>query len=322
MLATPYLFEDAPQWTRQQARAHNALLGVSFSVPRDVLVPFLKDDVSVRVVSVGRTDSTPRFASSFVWSHIPTQKRARISIDAGFALSLIESVLGATSQSAPRPLSEAEDGILSALLLSACERMNAPFVMLSDPDAPSLGVSVLLSVMVGSLQGSVFVSIEPGIASEDEPLRAPSWALLTPMIARLLVGKIFLSAEEFSSLLPSDTIIADVLTCDESGNGMGFIRANELTQEVSLAHWQATTQGRWMEEKQALLGATVELSIELGRVPVRLQDLSTWKPGAVVPIGHAPGDPVHLVANGKVVAHGEIVRIDNELGVRLTWVEK
>lgn len=74
--------------------------------------------------------------------------------------------------------------------------------------------------------------------------------------------------------------------------------------------------------KQTPPNTTLEISIELGRVPVRLQDLSQWQAGTIVPLGKSPGDPVELVVSGKVVARGEIVRIEDELGVRLSWVAK
>ena len=77
-----------------------------------------------------------------------------------------------------------------------------------------------------------------------------------------------------------------------------------------------------MPTRSTSLFAAFFADIELGRVAVRLQDLSQWQQGTIVPINKIPGDPVELVVAGKVMARGEIVRIENELGVRLSWVAK
>lgn len=64
----------------------------------------------------------------------------------------------------------------------------------------------------------------------------------------------------------------------------------------------------------------VTLVVELGRVNLALSRLADLKPGDVIELGRHSREPVELTSNGKLVARGELVQIDTELGVRVTNV--
>jgi type III secretion system YscQ/HrcQ family protein len=64
----------------------------------------------------------------------------------------------------------------------------------------------------------------------------------------------------------------------------------------------------------------VTLTIELGRVSLPLHRLADLKPGDVLELGRHAREPVELTSNGRLVARGELVQIDTELGVRVTNV--
>lgn len=64
----------------------------------------------------------------------------------------------------------------------------------------------------------------------------------------------------------------------------------------------------------------VTLTVELGRVNLPLAKLADLKPGDVLELGRHSREPVDLTSNGRLVARGELVQIDTELGVRVTNV--
>jgi type III secretion system YscQ/HrcQ family protein len=68
------------------------------------------------------------------------------------------------------------------------------------------------------------------------------------------------------------------------------------------------------------LDVPVTLAVELGRVNLTLTQLADIKPGDVVELGRHSRAPVELTSNGRLVARGELVLIDTELGVRVTNV--
>lgn len=61
----------------------------------------------------------------------------------------------------------------------------------------------------------------------------------------------------------------------------------------------------------------VELSVELGRLAMSVGELSALTPGAVLVSGIPAGQPVTLRAGARVIARGELVLVDGELGVRI-----
>ncbi len=62
---------------------------------------------------------------------------------------------------------------------------------------------------------------------------------------------------------------------------------------------------------------TVAMVVELGRVMVSAADVMGLRPGQVIELSRAPGEPVDLVVDGKRIGKGELVEIDGELGVRI-----
>src|SRR5439155_12582989 len=69
----------------------------------------------------------------------------------------------------------------------------------------------------------------------------------------------------------------------------------------------------------ALVGELpVEIVCELGRVTVTGRELLELRPGAVIPVGRPLAGPVDLTVGGRVVARGELVDVEGEIGVRVT----
>lgn len=65
----------------------------------------------------------------------------------------------------------------------------------------------------------------------------------------------------------------------------------------------------------------VTLSVELGRMDLRIRDLRTIRQSEVIPLDRAVGDPVDIRVNGKLIARGEVVSTENNrYGVRVTEI--
>lgn len=65
-------------------------------------------------------------------------------------------------------------------------------------------------------------------------------------------------------------------------------------------------------------GLPVQVSLELGRTEIRLADLGRLAPGSVLPFETPLPKTVRLIANGAAFAEGELVKLDDKIGVRLT----
>ena len=64
----------------------------------------------------------------------------------------------------------------------------------------------------------------------------------------------------------------------------------------------------------------VELAVEIGRTRMTIGDALALGIGSVVTVGRLAGDPVDLLVNGRVIARGEVVAIEEELGLRITEI--
>src|SRR3954454_21063298 len=64
----------------------------------------------------------------------------------------------------------------------------------------------------------------------------------------------------------------------------------------------------------------VELAVEIGRTRMTIGQTLDLRPGSVVSLNRLAGEPVDLLINGKPIARGEVVVIDEEFGLRITDV--
>jgi len=64
----------------------------------------------------------------------------------------------------------------------------------------------------------------------------------------------------------------------------------------------------------------MEVSAELGRTRMSVRELLSLTPGAVVELDRAAGSPADLLVNGRLIARGEVVVIDENFGLRITEI--
>ncbi len=73
-------------------------------------------------------------------------------------------------------------------------------------------------------------------------------------------------------------------------------------------------------ELERLGQVTLELTVEVGRTRMTLGDALALGPGSVITLDRLAGQPVDLLVNGKPVARGEVVVIDDVFGLRVTQI--
>ncbi len=69
-----------------------------------------------------------------------------------------------------------------------------------------------------------------------------------------------------------------------------------------------------------IMDIPVTVSMELGRTRISIRELLSLNPGAVIELKRLASDPMEILVNGTLVAHGEAVRVGERYGVRLTSV--
>ena len=71
---------------------------------------------------------------------------------------------------------------------------------------------------------------------------------------------------------------------------------------------------------EALYDVPVQISVVLGKTSMQLSNLLKLGRGAVIELERTVGEPVDIYVNSKIVARGEIVVVENKIGVTLTEV--
>lgn len=71
---------------------------------------------------------------------------------------------------------------------------------------------------------------------------------------------------------------------------------------------------------EIIMDIPLEVSVELGRVKLQVREVVELGAGSIVEIDKAAGEPVDVLVNGRLVARGEVVVIDDNFGVRITEI--
>jgi len=69
-----------------------------------------------------------------------------------------------------------------------------------------------------------------------------------------------------------------------------------------------------------VLDVPVELAVEIGRTRMTIREALSIGPGSIVTLDRMAGEPVDLVVNGRRIARGEVVAVDEEYALRVTEV--
>ena len=67
-----------------------------------------------------------------------------------------------------------------------------------------------------------------------------------------------------------------------------------------------------------LMDVSLSLSVELGRKQMQIREILDLGPGKIIELDKLAGEPVDLLVNGKLLAKGEVVVVDENFGVRIT----
>lgn len=211
-----------------------------------------------------------------------------------------------------------------------------------DPDASS-GAAPLAFRLIGKQEENVCIlrldhaghAAQLGRLLGSSERKAAGFPLDLPVPANLWRGAVTVSAGDLGGLQPGDVVLLDeignqaasaliviggrlVAPVEFTGPGARLI-ARPVPVAGSKWEWimnNATDSVQTVEDSD-LDGLPVTLVFELGRTALPLGEVKQLAPGAIVPLPEVAKETVDVIANGKRVGRGEIVRIGESLGVRV-----
>jgi flagellar motor switch protein FliN/FliY len=87
---------------------------------------------------------------------------------------------------------------------------------------------------------------------------------------------------------------------------------------MSIEETAASNQENQSRRLELLLDVPLDLSVELGRTRMSIQDLLNLSPGSVVELDKIAGEPLDILVNDRLIARGEAVVVNDKFGVRIT----
>lgn len=96
---------------------------------------------------------------------------------------------------------------------------------------------------------------------------------------------------------------------------------NNTADEAMAAQFENLSKGGGIQESQNLdfiLDIPLEVSVEIGRTKILINELLQLGQGSVVELDKLAGEPVEILVNQKLIARGEVVVVNEKFGVRLT----
>ncbi len=126
----------------------------------------------------------------------------------------------------------------------------------------------------------------------------------------------------------ADSAIDENAGGEEDPWGEAFAEQAELdatnNTDIDLASFDELQKNRGDNKDKVdldvLLDIPVTLQLEIGRAKVSIRNLLSYTQGSVVEMDRLAGEPLDLLVNGTLIAHGEVVVINDKFGVRLTDV--
>lgn len=93
-----------------------------------------------------------------------------------------------------------------------------------------------------------------------------------------------------------------------------------MASELELPELGGAASADGFGDLQRLTEVTVEVAVEVGRTRMSLGETLALGPGSVVTLDRLADMPVDLLVNGRPIARGEVVVIDEQFGLRITEV--
>ena len=124
---------------------------------------------------------------------------------------------------------------------------------------------------------------------------------------------------EESAISPEETIIKDEFQ-ENSYEEDEQTDETVTVQPVEFASFEDLNQVQGTPNKNLdiLLDVKLQLTVELGRTELPIKKVLELTRGSIITLDKVAGEPVELFANGKLIAHGEVVVIEDNFGLRIT----
>jgi flagellar motor switch protein FliN/FliY len=104
------------------------------------------------------------------------------------------------------------------------------------------------------------------------------------------------------------------------GGQQGEDSSSDFRQVSAQRLNESKTPGSGDVKLDVILDIPVSIAMEIGRTQLSIRNLLQLNQGSVVELDRLAGEPMDVLVNGTLVAHGEVVVVNEKFGIRLTDV--
>lgn len=97
---------------------------------------------------------------------------------------------------------------------------------------------------------------------------------------------------------------------------------NVEVQQAQFQNFQMNSIAQQKENIDLIMDVQLEVTVELGRTRRPIKDILEFAPGTIIELNKLSGEPIDVLVNGKIVAKGEVVVIDETFSIRVTEIVK
>jgi flagellar motor switch protein FliN/FliY len=119
--------------------------------------------------------------------------------------------------------------------------------------------------------------------------------------------------------MSDETTVNEAITADDWGAAMAEqTTPGEPAKPVTFEQFGASGAATTQNDLDMILDIPVQLTVELGRTKMPIKHLLQLAQGSVVELAGMAGEPLDVMINGFLIAQGEVVVVNEKLGIRLT----
>lgn len=220
---------------------------------------------------------------------------------------------------------------------SMADQPNHPSVLLMDADSFAAFAAYLKGEKVFDVDENLIGDIRPGLEAIVQGICLAIGSMKNdPVVATGLAVRYQIfnapanmqKAQELVRInvaLSGDSLSGTIVWLQdiETAHAILGMEYHDEEEEESGSVGTATSMSNGRDDVSSLellLDIPLEISVELGRIKMLVKDVLDLGTGSIVEIDKAAGEPMDILVNGRVVARGEVVVIEDNFGVRITEI--
>lgn len=188
---------------------------------------------------------------------------------------------------------------------------------------PTSGLTQVAAPFAGGQSGVLFLGVADNVANTLLADPNTALAILGNVLTALGIPTDDIAVDPFGPSIDLPSHFVQITGADGSLMAFGLTMTGEPTgaQDFDPVRMQTTdlgVAGNGTGPVGRLRDVDMEVTVELGRTRLPIRELLGLQPGMVVEVDRVAGGPIDVLVNGRLIARGEVVVIDDEFGVRIT----